>query len=89
MKKKQKRRKKIPTLAPMAGKLINIDLWLSRDEDGDYWLWENEPTYDAVDGHHSAFGDRIIFLGNKNFPSRVFSGLKPTEYCRVRLQRMD
>lgn len=73
---------------PMAGKLVNIDLWLSRGEEGEYDLWENEPEYDEKAGHYYATGDWIMFV-KKKLPKVVFSGLKPGECCRVRLQRMD
>ncbi len=83
--KKKKRRKAKPLGPPMAGKPVNLDFWLSRDYDGTHILWVHEPQYDtATDSHHAA-GDFIVL----NSDHRIFSGLKPTDYCRVRLQRMD
>jgi len=69
----------------MAGKPVNLDFWLSRDLDGTHILWVHKPQYDTATDSHYAEGDFIVL----NSDQRIFSGLKPTDYCKVRLQRMD
>ncbi|KKK82532.1 hypothetical protein LCGC14_2802420 [marine sediment metagenome] len=77
----------MPKVKPMIGKLINIDLWLARNASGVYNLYESAPRFDKNNGWWNPDGGMEIYF--EEIGKRVFSGLKPGECCRVRMQRME
>ncbi len=76
--------------AAAVGKVINIDLTLARNGSGIYRLLEHPPSWDK---RYKCWvmkrGDVILFSEFNDSSTRVFSGLKPGECCRVRLQRRE
>ena len=73
-----------PKRKPMIGKLINIDLWLARELDGELWIFTREPTWNEK--RQEWVGERLFCIDR---PYRAFSGLIPGQCCRVRMQRME